>query len=56
VYLHSVFHTLQETTARLLFMAVRWVRCLAPFQTLSKRDQVSRNVSDTYKIFWDDHI
>lgn len=32
---------LQETTARLLFMAVRWVRCLAPFQTLSKRDQVS---------------
>ncbi|XP_026679212.1 nuclear receptor subfamily 2 group E member 1-like [Diaphorina citri] len=31
---------LQETTARLLFMAVRWVRCLAPFQTLSKRDQL----------------
>jgi hypothetical protein len=30
----------KETTARLLFMAVRWVRCLAPFQTLSKRDQV----------------
>jgi nuclear receptor subfamily 2 group A len=32
--------TLQETTARLLFMAVRWVKCLAPFQTLSSRDQV----------------
>lgn len=31
---------LQETTARLLFMAVRWVRCLAPFQTLSKQDQL----------------
>lgn len=30
----------QETTARLLFMAVRWVRCLAPFQTLSKHDQL----------------
>jgi nuclear receptor subfamily 2 group A len=30
---------LQETTARLLFMAVRWVRCLVPFQTLSKSDQ-----------------
>lgn len=30
---------LQETTARLLFMAVRWVRCLVPFQTLSKNDQ-----------------
>lgn len=30
---------LQETTARLLFMAVRWVRCLVPFQTLSKADQ-----------------
>ena len=31
---------LQETTARLLFMAVRWVKCLAPFQTLSLRDQL----------------
>ncbi|XP_034472152.1 steroid receptor seven-up, isoforms B/C [Drosophila innubila] len=30
---------LQETTARLLFMAVRWVKCLMPFQTLSKNDQ-----------------
>ncbi|XP_052864395.1 protein dissatisfaction [Anopheles cruzii] len=30
---------LQETTARLLFMSVRWVRCLIPFQTLSKSDQ-----------------
>ncbi|XP_055597206.1 protein dissatisfaction-like isoform X2 [Uranotaenia lowii] len=30
---------LQETTARLLFMSVRWVRCLIPFQTLSKADQ-----------------
>lgn len=30
---------LQETTARLLFMAVRWVKCLVPFQTLSKCDQ-----------------
>eukprot|EP00095_Tigriopus_kingsejongensis_P006750 maker-scaffold1404_size42976-snap-gene-0.13 protein:Tk06750 transcript:maker-scaffold1404_size42976-snap-gene-0.13-mRNA-1 annotation:"orphan nuclear receptor" len=32
--------TLQETTARLLFMAVRWVKCLAPFQTLSSKDQL----------------
>ena len=30
----------QETTARLLFMAVRWVRCIPPFQTLSKNDQL----------------
>lgn len=30
---------MQETTARLLFMAVRWVRCLVPFQTLTKTDQ-----------------
>lgn len=30
---------LQETTARLLFMAVKWVRCLDTFQTLSKNDQ-----------------
>ena len=33
--------SIQETTARLLFMAVRWVKCLVPFQTLSVRDQVS---------------
>lgn len=33
------WEVLQETTARLLFMAVRWVRCLVPFQTLSKYDQ-----------------
>ncbi|XP_073821269.1 protein dissatisfaction-like, partial [Musca autumnalis] len=31
---------LQETTARLLFMAVRWVKCLMPFQTLSRTDQI----------------
>ncbi|XP_076672260.1 nuclear receptor subfamily 2 group E member 1 [Andrena cerasifolii] len=30
----------QETTARLLFMAVRWVRSIPPFQTLSKNDQL----------------
>jgi len=30
----------QETTARLLFVAVRWVRCRSPFQTLCKRDQM----------------
>lgn len=35
----SISFTKQETTARLLFMAVRWVRCLVPFQTLSKTDQ-----------------
>ncbi|MPC57045.1 Nuclear receptor subfamily 2 group E member 1 [Portunus trituberculatus] len=29
----------QETTARLLFMMVRWIRSLAPFQTLSRTDQ-----------------
>ncbi|KAJ6633167.1 Protein dissatisfaction [Pseudolycoriella hygida] len=33
------WEVLQETSARLLFMAVRWVRCLMPFQTLSKNDQ-----------------
>ncbi|XP_055638609.1 protein dissatisfaction isoform X2 [Toxorhynchites rutilus septentrionalis] len=33
------WEVLQETTARLLFMSVRWVRCLIPFQTLSKTDQ-----------------
>jgi nuclear receptor subfamily 2 group A len=33
-------HLLQETSARLLFMAVRWVRWLAPFQTLSRADQL----------------
>ena len=34
------WETLQETAARLLFMAVRWAKCLAPFQTLSSGDQV----------------
>ena len=34
------WESIQETTARLLFMAVRWVKCLVPFQTLSVRDQV----------------
>ena len=34
----DLFH---ETTARLLFMVVRWVHGLAPYQTLSSRDQVS---------------
>ncbi|KAI4459168.1 nuclear hormone receptor [Holotrichia oblita] len=38
--LAPTWEMLQETTARLLFMAVRWVRCLAPFQTLSKHDQL----------------
>ncbi len=38
--LPPTWETLQETAARLLFMAVRWVKCLAPFQTLSARDQV----------------
>ncbi|XP_029035253.1 protein dissatisfaction-like [Osmia bicornis bicornis] len=31
---------LQETTARLLFMTVRWVCCLPLFQSLSKNDQL----------------
>ncbi|XP_076174115.1 nuclear receptor subfamily 2 group E member 1 isoform X2 [Ptiloglossa arizonensis] len=31
---------LQETTARLLFMAVKWVRSLPPFLALSKNDQL----------------
>ncbi|GAB6027784.1 hypothetical protein CHUAL_002019 [Chamberlinius hualienensis] len=31
---------LQEITARLLFMVVRWVKALSPFQSLSKRDQI----------------
>ncbi|XP_034940790.1 nuclear receptor subfamily 2 group E member 1 [Chelonus insularis] len=34
------WEVLQETTARLLFMAVKWVRSLAPFQTLSKDDRL----------------
>ncbi|XP_072395297.1 protein dissatisfaction [Diabrotica undecimpunctata] len=38
--LTPTWEMLQETTARLLFMAVRWVRCLTPFQTLSKHDQL----------------
>ncbi|XP_043239208.1 protein dissatisfaction-like [Amphibalanus amphitrite] len=33
----DLFH---ETTARLLFMVVRWVRGLAPYQTLAARDQM----------------
>ncbi|KAK0092631.1 hypothetical protein PV326_000987 [Microctonus aethiopoides] len=32
---------LQETTARLLFMAVKWVRYLAPFQTLYIEDRLA---------------
>lgn len=32
--------SLQEITARLLFMVIRWVKCLPTFQTLSKTDQV----------------
>lgn len=42
LYLDSVTLscTHQESTARLLFMMVRWVRSLAPFQTLSRQDQV----------------
>lgn len=36
------WENLQETTARLLFMAVRWVKCLVPFQTLSVKDQVRK--------------
>ena len=35
------WENLQETAARLLFMAVRWAKCLAPFQTLSEGDQVT---------------
>ena len=40
------WENIQETAARLLFMAVRWVKCLAPFQTLSLKDQV-----DLYFLF-----
>lgn len=35
-----MFSYFQETSARLLFMAVRWVRCLAPFQALAPNDQL----------------
>ncbi|KAG7306053.1 hypothetical protein JYU34_008629 [Plutella xylostella] len=38
--LAPTWELLQETSARLLFMAVRWVRCLAPFQALSSLDQL----------------
>ena len=34
-----IFNWIQETSARLLFMAVRWVRWLTPFQTLCRTDQ-----------------
>ena len=34
------WETLQEATARLLFMAIKWVKCLAPFQSLTLSDQV----------------
>ncbi|GBP47772.1 Photoreceptor-specific nuclear receptor [Eumeta japonica] len=37
--LAPTWELLQETSARLLFMAVRWVRCLAPFQALAAHDQ-----------------
>ena len=37
---NPTWEAVQETSARLLFMAVRWVKGLEPFQTLSKRDQV----------------
>ncbi|XP_075553558.1 nuclear receptor dissatisfaction [Dermacentor variabilis] len=33
--------SVQEVTARLLFMVIRWVKCLPTFQTLSKSDQVT---------------
>ncbi|KAL4716363.1 hypothetical protein ACJJTC_006725 [Scirpophaga incertulas] len=38
--LAPTWELLQETSARLLFMAVRWVRCLAPFQALATGDQL----------------
>ncbi|KAL0880960.1 hypothetical protein ABMA27_002120 [Loxostege sticticalis] len=38
--LAPTWELLQETSARLLFMAVRWVRCLAPFQALAHGDQL----------------
>jgi hypothetical protein len=34
------WENLQESAARLLFMAVRWAKCLAPFQNLPQADQV----------------
>ena len=36
----KLINIFQETTARLLFMAVRWVCCLPLFQSLSKNDQL----------------
>ncbi|XP_015438080.1 PREDICTED: nuclear receptor subfamily 2 group E member 1-like [Dufourea novaeangliae] len=38
--LTPIRESLQETTARLLFMAVRWFRSLPPIQTLSENDQL----------------
>ena len=43
------WENIQETAARLLFMAVRWVKCLAPFQTLSLKDQVDLYFSSECK-------
>ena len=34
------WETLQEATARLLFVAIKWVKCLGPFQSLALSDQV----------------
>lgn len=43
--LPTSWETLQETAARLLFMAVRWAKCLAPFQTLTSGDQVALSLT-----------
>lgn len=40
--LSSQWDSVHEVTARLLFMVIRWVKCLPTFRTLSKNDQVAR--------------
>lgn len=38
----SQWDSVHEVTARLLFMVIRWVKCLPTYRTLSKGDQVIR--------------
>lgn len=46
----STHETVYETSARLLFMAVKWAKNLPSFASLPFRDQVNMNISVTLKI------
>ncbi|XP_037949940.1 photoreceptor-specific nuclear receptor isoform X2 [Teleopsis dalmanni] len=43
--------TVYETSARLLFMAVKWAKNLPSFSSLSFRDQTATNIRSLYNIF-----